>query len=451
MSSALAIASVTAVLRDLLNDGLIARDVPGTLGPVKVSTMAPDRVFPANGNEPSQLNLFLFQVTPNAAWRNEALPSRNSDGERISNPPLALNLHYLLTAYGALDLHAEILLGYGMQLLHETPVLTRNAIRTSLAPPSQVDAGDLPPEMRALFTSELAEQVEQIKIIPESPNTEEISRLWSALGGRYRPTAVYQVSVVLIESKRSTRSALPVRARNIYVVPFKQPVIEQIKSQAKTGDPIVSNKPIMAGQNLVIAGRGFDADEVRINIGGFEETPADTDISDTQIILAIPAELRAGVQGVQVIHRKLMGTPEVSHRGVESNLEAFVLRPTINPANVVFAAGGGPRARAISGTVTVSVNPPVGDEQRVVLLLNQLVPAANPPTETKTDAYSFLAPSRLPPNPPPGPTGSSQTIAIPIEGVKAGTYLVRLQVDGAESVLSTDGDGRFDSPKVTIA
>jgi len=433
MSSALAIASVTAVLRDLLNNGLIDHDVSAALGNVTVSSLSPDRIDITPKPEQSQLNIFLYQVTPNASWRNVGLPSRNGNGERISNPPLALNLHYLLTAYGAQDLHTEILLGYGMQLLHETPVLTRNAIRTALAPPSQ-----------ALFTSQLAEQVEQIKIIPETPNTEEISRLWSALGAHYRPTAAYQVSVVLIESRQPTKSALPVRARNIYVVPFNQPVVEEIKSQAQAGDPIVSNQPIVAGQNLVIAGRGLRADEVRLNIGGIESTPAAVDVTDTQIIASIPAELKAGVQGVQVLHRRLMGTPPVLHRGVESNLEAFVLRPTIDPANVVFAAGPG---QAISGTVTVSVNPPVGDEQRVLLLLNQILPAGSPP-ETVSESYGFLAPSRIP---PAGPPGSSPTIAIPITGVKAGTYLMRLQVDGAESVLGADAGGLFNSPQVTIA
>ena len=32
------------------------------------------------------------------------------------------------------DLHAKILLGYAMQLLHEMPMLTRAAIRTALNP-----------------------------------------------------------------------------------------------------------------------------------------------------------------------------------------------------------------------------------------------------------------------------------------------------------------------------
>src|SRR4030095_15987619 len=141
MSNALAIASVTAVLKDLLNNGLIDHDVSATLGNVTISALSPDRIDATSPNQQSQLNLFLYQVTHNIAWRNADLPARNSQGERTSNPPLALNLHYLLTAYGALEFHAEILLGYGMQLFHETPVLTRDAIRTALAPPSPVSGG----------------------------------------------------------------------------------------------------------------------------------------------------------------------------------------------------------------------------------------------------------------------------------------------------------------------
>ena len=243
MSTALAIASVTAVLKDLLNNGLIDHDLTASIGDVVVSALSPDRIdaLDTSSTRVSRLNLFLYQVTPNAGWRNVGLPSRDGRGERVSNPPLALDLHYLLTAYGVEEFHAEILLGYGMQLLHETPVLTRAAIRRSLAPPSPVTGGSgLPPAMEALFTSELAEQVEQIKITPQSLSTEELSRLWPACQAKYRPTAAYQASVVLIESRRSTRSALPVRARKVYVVPFRQPVIEQIKSQETAGAPIVA-------------------------------------------------------------------------------------------------------------------------------------------------------------------------------------------------------------------
>jgi hypothetical protein len=96
VSNALAIAGVTAVLRDLLNNGLIDHSVSGTLGnAVTVSALAPDRIIASNGVEPTQLNLFLYHVTPNQGWRNERLPSRESAGRtRLSNPPLALDLHY---------------------------------------------------------------------------------------------------------------------------------------------------------------------------------------------------------------------------------------------------------------------------------------------------------------------------------------------------------------------
>src|ERR1044072_4100458 len=122
MSNALAIASVTAVLKDLLNNRLIDHDVAASVGNVAVTRLAPDRIDTTSTSQQSQLNLFLYQVTPNSGWRNVALPSHKGRGERISVPPLELILHSLLTAYGALEFHAEILPGYGMQLLHETPV-----------------------------------------------------------------------------------------------------------------------------------------------------------------------------------------------------------------------------------------------------------------------------------------------------------------------------------------
>src|SRR4051794_1347570 len=125
MSNALAIASVTAVLKDLLNNGVIDHQLSGAVGEVTVSALPPDRILIDGQDETSRINLFLYRVTPNQGWRNAALPSRDADGNRSSNPPLALDLHYLLTTYGAAEFHAEILLGYAMQMIHETPILTR--------------------------------------------------------------------------------------------------------------------------------------------------------------------------------------------------------------------------------------------------------------------------------------------------------------------------------------
>lgn len=451
MSSALAIASVTAVLRDLLNNGLIDANISSLLGNVIVSTLSPDRIDVTTDNQQSQLNLFLYQVTPNAGWRNVGLPSRNANGDRISNPPLALNLHYLLTAYGVQDLHAEILLGYGMQLFHETPVLPRAAIRTSLQNPQQVGSGSgLPAEMQALFTSELAEQVEQIKIVPETLNTEEISRMWSAFQAHYRPTAAYQASVVLIESKQSVKTALPVKERQVHVFPFNQPVIDEIRSQAPPSTEIEINKPILPGHNLVLMGHGLSAEQVVVDVGGIEVTPAANAVSPNQVIVPVPAGVKAGVRGVQVIHSKSMGNPPLPHQLFESNVAAFVLRPVIDTANIVFTAG--PGDEPIEGTVSFIVDPAVGDSQRVVLVLNELAPPGSPGTASSGNSYSFIAPSRTNVSPPLSPPDSTQIFDIPIKGVKAGTYLVRVLIDGAESPLTAHAvTGQYVEPQVVIA
>lgn len=439
MSTALAIASVTQVLKDLLDNGLIDNDITGTLHTnVKVTALPPDLVT-TSSEEPAQLNLFMYHVTPNIGWRNERFPSLNSLGERVNNPPLALDLHYLLTAYCSNELHTEILLGYGMQLLHENPVLIRDAIRKSLAFPSAVVHAGLPANLQSLATSKLADQVEQIKITPDAMNADELSKLWTAFQSKYRPSAAYLATVVLIESTKSTKAALPVKARNIYVKPFKQPFIEQLKSQSALLAPIADNQKILQSYRLVITGYNLDADNLKISIDGIEYSPDAADVSDTQIILQLPASLPAGIHGVQVISRIKMGTPEALHRGVESNIEAFVLSPNIITAGITNIAGTDPSPR--SGNINLTVKPAIGDQQRILLLLNEIGNGAG----TLPNAYSFK--SMIPLSPP----GPAEDIVIPVIGVKKGTYLIRVQVDGAESPLLTDlVTGQYNLPVITI-
>lgn len=443
MSTALAIASVTQVLKDLLNDGLINNDVTGIIGStVLVTALPPDRIDTTTANEQSQLNLFMYQATTNAGWRNSGLPSFDSGGSRVSNPPLALDLHYILSAYGSSELHMEILLGHGMQLLHETPVLSRAAIRRSLTPPvSNVDAGDLPLSLRALSTSNLADQVEQIKISPEEMNVEEMSKLWTAFGAKYRPTAAYHVSVVLIESQRSTKSALPVQARNIYVVPFKEPVIEKIGSQSALNAPVSFEQKILAGYRVVLQGYQFSSDIVLVNIDGIEVTPAAADISDKTVSFTLPASLAAGIHGVQVVHPILMGSPPLPHTGVSSRSEAFVLSPLIESAQALNVQGTGNAPR--SANVRLEISPAVTDTQRIILFLNEFNPP-DPQAPARSYSFQLLVSSVL------SPPGSVEIVTIPISGVRAGTYLVRIRVDGAESPLNSDINGRYNSPTITI-
>ena len=87
MSSPLALATVTAVLQNFIQNSITDHDLAATLGGnITVSAEPPDRID--NGAaSPDRINLFLFQATENQGWRNIGLPSRNANGDRISNPP----------------------------------------------------------------------------------------------------------------------------------------------------------------------------------------------------------------------------------------------------------------------------------------------------------------------------------------------------------------------------
>lgn len=443
MSNALAIGAVSAVLKDLLNNGLIEHDLASAVGAVSVTARAPDLV-PMGASDPAQLVLFLYRVSENQGWRNNMLPSRNDRGERISNPPLALDLHYLLIAHGALEFQAEILLGYAMQLMHENPVLGRDSIRRALALPSPVSGSVLPPAFQALAAADLADQFESLRITPEPLALEELSKIWPAFMANYRLTTGYQVSVVLIESQKSTRAALPVRTSKLYILPFVRPTIESVAADV----PPSADQRITAASTLLIRGADLRGPITHVRVGEALVTPPASNISGAEIRMPLTglSGLRAGATGAQVVHDVPMGEPEVPHRGTESNVVAFVLHPTITgtPATTPGGSVNEGGTTYFSPTITPTISPRVERKQRVTLLLNEF----NPPDTRAARAYSFAAPQNNGIADPDQPDTSS--IAFQARRIEGGTYLVRVVIDGAESLLATDGSGVYNQPQVTI-
>ncbi len=422
MSTALAIAGVTAVLRDLLNDGLVNRNISGALGvSVTVGVQPPDRVVAAGAAETSQLNLFLYMVTPNAGWRNEGLPGRDGSGRaRLANPPLALDLHYLLSAYSGADLHAEILLGYGMQLLHETPVLTREAIRTALNPSPAVDAA-LPAALRALSDAGLAEQVELIKITPAQQSSEEMSKLWAATQSHLRPSAAYTASVVLIQAQRPLRTTLPVLTRGprdaqgretgIAVQPgldARTPLLASAEPPARQPVAGIGDTVLLRGQALDGTGRRVQLTnalwEVDLDIAAEPAQLPDRPAATTAAFSLAGQEAALPVGLYQLtLHATrpdVLGQP----KAMASNRLALVLAPRITNLPLVV-----PRAADDSATVTVQFTPALRTGQQAVLVLG-------------TQEHAALA---------AGATPTSRQFRIPDAVV--GTYLARLRIDGIES------------------
>jgi hypothetical protein len=192
--SALTIATVTAVLRSLLENGLVSRDVTTAIGgDVIVSAVPPDRIV-TGAEEKPQLNVFLYQVAASTGLRNASRKPGDS-----SPPALALELYYLITAYGAQEYQTDILLGYVMQLFHETPAISTDTIRKAVKAASKGGGGRVvAPGLAALASSDLAERVDSVRVSPQFLDPDGLSRLWSAVQAKYRPSAAYKVSVVSI-------------------------------------------------------------------------------------------------------------------------------------------------------------------------------------------------------------------------------------------------------------
>jgi hypothetical protein len=301
------------------------------------------------------------------------------------------------------------------------------------------------PSFGFLAASDLADAVELVKFTPSALDLEALSKLWSVFFQTPHALSVaYEGTVVLVESDETTAEAAPpVRTRIVLVTPFRQPVIERLVSRTGPGQPILEEGPILAGHTLVIAGRHLRGDAVpRIRIDGIEVSPDPDAASDTHIAVPLPAGLRAGLHGVQVVQPALMGAPPTPHAGIESNVSAFVLQPTITVTASPVSTRTVDGVTLSTADVTVSCGPPVGKAQRVVLLLNEF----NPPAGRSPRAHGVPAPSRQLPSEPE----ETASLTIRIVDVVAGTYLVRLQVDGAESPLAIDASGQYAAPQITI-
>ena len=433
MSTALGISAVTAVLQYLFNQIYNASG----LGTVSITAVAPD-VAQANLGTDSgtqlQVNLFLHQVTLNAALRNIGMPVLAADGStQLKNPPVALDLHYLLTAYASYDTGAEALLGYGVQFLIQNPVLTRAQINAAFLP-QNLPSSSKNPLASSLGLAGLSQQVEMIKIIPATLGREEIAWLWTALKADYRPTFPFQASVVLIQSQNPVQSALPVLKRSVtaqanmlspfgaltdVIPPGGQPA-------ASLGDTV-----IVQGANLSSA---ISVVLINSRFGIQQIIPASATGSGASLEFTVPnppppaphtapADLPAGVY---LLSAEVTNGADI----VPTNSLPFAIAPKITnppPSPITPDAEG-------NATVSITCAPFLRPGQEVSLLIGSASAPASAfikPTNTPSFTFSSLAPAS-PPSPP-----------LP----------VRLRVDGIDSPIidMTQTPPVFSGPTVQVA
>ncbi|MFL6216664.1 MAG: DUF4255 domain-containing protein [Blastocatellia bacterium] len=389
MSKSQAIAAVTSMLAHIVG---VSTGADVKLG----RPPAPDN----NESQTRKVQLFLYQVTPNAAWRNMDLPTRDSGSQRVlQRPQAALDLHYLFSFYGNEELlEPQLMMGQAVRDLHARAVLSHDRILGLI---DDIASNDRKAIIR---DSEIAQSVEAVRLSPSVLSLDDMYKLWSVFSQTpYVLSVAYLATVVLIEAEETLRPALPVLQRGkddrgveTLLPPF--PSIEALYfglPADKDADPRPLSLPAARLDSvLIIKGQNLAGDSHRVRFTHQrlplerEEVIAASDATADEIKLVIPsnaatagADWAVGMYTLNVIIKRAG-----SDREVLSNELPFAFSPS-----VTSIAPPNPIARDANGDVqlTVKVKPDVRPEQSAVLYLadREVVAAAR---AAATDTLSFV-------------------------------------------------------------
>lgn len=415
MSNELAISAVTLALRNLLSEGVTFNALPLFDSDPKVVfaipvtktleiTMLPLHKVREKLPDQNVVNLSLFRVEFNAAWRNQPLPSQGES----SPPPLALNLDYLITAYGEDDHEdvAHFLLGQAMRVMHDHAVIPRARLES------------------ALKIAHVQEQIENIRITPHSLSVDELSKIWTVAQTQHRLSAAYLATVVLIDSRVPVRSALPVLTRG-----KDDRGIDALAS----APPTLTNVTIATGFNAAVIGDDLFVNGERLAANGVVarvhhplmphpvELPV-TFVNPSQLRVTIPpappfdppetgtaAAWPAGMYALSLVVTPPNGP------GWTTNDVPFALAPSITVTPPQHASG--------TFDVTITATPQVRDGQKILAIWDgtQIVP--QPPVTT-----------------PVNDANATTAVTFTVEGTK-GIHRVRLRVDGIDSIVMKQTGG----------
>jgi hypothetical protein len=400
MSDYAALGGVSRSLRTLLQDRMEIPPLPSGFTRVPITIGTPDE---DDDTSVPRINLFLYRVTENRFHKNQEIPGHGHPAA-YGQPPLTLDLHYLVTAYGSTkesgaqfsdETLAQWLMGSAMRVLHDYPIITED-----------LENGEGVP----ILDTSLLGEFERVKLCLEPLSLEDVTKVWTALTLPFRLSAAYAVSVVQIESQGPRRypkvvGELPDAGPRVKAITLNPPRIDQIRVRRQelptTARPSVVPYARI-GDRLVVLGTGFVKDETKVRIGPVDVDPeADPRITNERLDVTIPddADLQPGAQPIRLYRQIQLGEPATDHTGLHSNLTVVMLVPRV--ASATLAAGN----VTITGSRLFQENHPCQ-----TILGDAIV---------KAETYS---------------TASPTTIGFPLPTLPADTYAVRVRVNGAESI-----------------
>ncbi|MBO9606505.1 MAG: DUF4255 domain-containing protein [Paenibacillaceae bacterium] len=128
------------------------------------------------------LSLYLYNIRDNGENRQTRMIARGTNA--IQHPPMAVDLYYWLTAYSTAELSSRALdehriLGRAMQVLYDHSVLRGSSV-----------------------VGTLADQNEEVRIVLDTLNGDQLTRMWNFSDVPYQLSVGYVVGPVNIDSTR---------------------------------------------------------------------------------------------------------------------------------------------------------------------------------------------------------------------------------------------------------
>ena len=409
MSTELAVTAVTETLRQLLQDQVSDKWGSDVLGgdltkQLFIETLPLHKVRDKHPSE-NVLNLFLYRTEVNPAWRNQPLPATAKAGENGATP-LAINLDYLITAYGEDDREevAHYFLGQAMRIFNDVAIVPRQNF------------------FDVLKKAQVQQQIDRVTVTSRALSIDDISKLWTVFQTQYHVSAGYLVTVLLIDSKNTPPSPLPVLKRGpddsgFNALAGQPPVL--VSAQAATGFPAVR-----LGEDLIITGQRLDVSGFTAQVRfPFLATPATlpvTQIDPQHVKITLPAAASGGIAAAWPagMYSLALVVSRPSLPPWTTNDVPFALAPSITVSPTNTAAG------AMTGTITAT--PQIHSSQTALVLWDDTQIA---PTNVTT----------------PADPNAATTVTFDVD-VLTGVHRVRLRVDGVDSIpiLRTNGQLGFD-------
>lgn len=394
MSNTLAIATVTESLTQLLQE-FISETRGGSVPGARVMHLEPNSEELTTGQP--IVNVYLYQITRNAALFNQDTPTRGPSGALVRQPRAPINLDYLISFYGdQTTLEPQRLLGSVTAGLHAEPILSPALIARTVAATAWLTGSDL------------AQSAERVRFTSMEIPPDQLDWFWTSVApSGYQLSVAYEATGVELDWPGSVVQALPVRQPVIAARPGAAVVIARIVNAASTAEPLVP------GATMAITGSNLAAPHVAVLIDGAPVTTRSATPRRIEVDLTAAAvpQLRAGMMAVQVAHQRLApGAGELVAYAMSPVAHA-VLHPALSGTPVYDA-----------GTIRVELTPPVAIGQAAALVLNGLDASLQQSLRIALPSASI----------------ATTMLSFPAADVPPDLYLVRVEVGGVQSILQVD-------------